>query len=51
MAGQVPQNSQKSASKIAGQGSQNGRKMVSEITVYIIESGGRSVAAKGSGKY
>ena len=31
MAGQVPQNSRESASKIAGQGSQNGRKMVSEI--------------------
>ena len=49
MAGQVPQNSRESASKIASQGSQNGRKMVSEITVYIIESGGRSGATNGSG--
>ena len=51
MAGQVPQNSQKSASKRAGQGS----KMVNEITHFKIESRGAGQvpqkAAKWPGEY
>ena len=45
MAGQVPHNSRESASNIAPV---RGHKMVSEITVYIIESGGRPGATNES---
>ena len=43
----MPKNSQENASKRAGQGLGNGRLMVCEITVYIIESGAGQGPQKG----